>query len=104
MPVSSQTDWQTNSRRLRRGVWWRFARLRLHGLHLLPLVILAAVATGCRLPGTEGPVSRSLVTCRQLSQRGVSAMERGEYDSAETLLAGAVEACPVDVESRRNSC
>lgn len=57
---------------------------------------------GCRLPFSEGPVSRSLLTCRQLSQRGVSALERGDARTAESLLKQAVEACEVDPDARRH--
>jgi tetratricopeptide (TPR) repeat protein len=59
-----------------------------------------AMAGGCRLPGGDGPVSQSVVNCRQLSQQGVAAMERGEWRQAEALLNEAVEACPVDADAR----
>lgn len=65
------------------------------------VAILLACLAGCRLTG-EGPVSRSLITCRQLSQRGVSALERQDVDTAESLLSQAVTACPVDAEARRH--
>jgi Flp pilus assembly protein TadD len=65
------------------------------------LAAVLAIAPGCRLTG-EGPVSRSLVTCRQLSQRGVSALERHDSKTAESLLGQAVTACPVDAEARRH--
>lgn len=67
----------------------------------LAAMLAAALAGGCRLPGSEGPVSRSLLTSRQLSQRGQSALERGQWDAAHDLLAEAVESCPVDVDARR---
>jgi tetratricopeptide (TPR) repeat protein len=57
--------------------------------------------TGCKFAGREGPVSRSLLTCRQLSQRGVVAMDRKDWNAAEANLSKAVEACPVDPEARR---
>ncbi len=63
---------------------------------------LAALPTGCRLPGREGPVSRALVSSRQLSQQGVAAIERGRWDQAEPLLAQAVEQCPFDPDARRH--
>ena len=62
---------------------------------------IVLVLTGCRLPGWEGPVSRSLADCRRLSQQGVVALDRGQQEKAETLLAKAVAACPVDAEARR---
>lgn len=52
------------------------------------------------MPGGEGPISRSLATCRQLSQQGIAALERGQPERAETLLAKAVDACPIDPEAR----
>jgi tetratricopeptide (TPR) repeat protein len=64
----------------------------------LAIVLLLA---GCRLPGWEGPVSRSLADCRRLSQQGMVALDRGQQEKAETLLAQAVNACPVDAEARR---
>jgi tetratricopeptide (TPR) repeat protein len=66
------------------------------------LVTLLAVLAGCRLPGREGPVSQTLADCRRLSQQGVAAMERGDSQEAEELLAKAVKTCPVDSEARRH--
>jgi tetratricopeptide (TPR) repeat protein len=60
----------------------------------------ALLLAGCRLPGSDGPVSKSLATCRQLSQRGIAAAERGQQQQAEALLAEAVQACPLDPEAR----
>jgi tetratricopeptide (TPR) repeat protein len=54
------------------------------------------------MPGSDGPVPQSLTDCRRLAQRGVAALERGEQPKAETLLAQAVTACPVDAEARRH--
>jgi len=55
---------------------------------------------GCLLPGRPGPVSRSLVASRQFSQQGIAAIERGQWERAEGLLAEAVETCPVDADAR----
>ena len=63
-------------------------------------VLLALLASGCCLPGQEGPVPQSLADCRRLSHQGAAALERGEQAKAEQLLAEAVAACPVDVEAR----
>jgi tetratricopeptide (TPR) repeat protein len=43
-----------------------------------------------------------LATSRQLSQRGVAALEREDWQEAERLLAQAVRTCPTDVEARRS--
>jgi len=75
----------------------RNRRLLLAGLLLLPPCV-----AGCRLPGRGGPVPESLATCRQFSQQGIAALERQQWQQAESLLAKAVEACPVDADARRN--
>jgi len=66
------------------------------------MVAITLVVAGCRLPGREGPVSRSLVTSRQFWQQGVAAGERGQWQRAEELLSTAVETCPSDPEARRH--
>ena len=66
------------------------------------LLLLAILAIGCRLPGHEGPVPRSVADCRRLSQRGIAAAERGQAKQAADLLEKAVDACPVDGEARRH--
>lgn len=68
----------------------------------LMIAVLAILAAGCQIPGRRGPVPRALATCRQLSQRGIAAAERGRPQRARELLADAVEACPVDPEARRH--
>lgn len=64
--------------------------------------LLAAVLPGCRLTGRDGPVPRALAVSRQLSQRGVAAIEREDWGEAERLLSQAVRACPADVDARRH--
>ena len=65
-------------------------------------LLLTASLMGCRMPWREGPVPKSLATSRQFSQQGIAAMERGQRDQAETLLAKAVTAYPNDPEARRH--
>src|SRR5437879_4277143 len=65
---------------------------------LLPL--LAGLA-GCCWSDRAGPVPASLLECRQLSSRGVSAMQRHEFAQAEELLAQAVDTYRLDPEARR---
>jgi tetratricopeptide (TPR) repeat protein len=66
------------------------------------VLVLALLLAGCRMPGRDGPVPQSLADCRRLAQQGVVALDRGEQPKAETLLAQAVTACPVDAEARRH--
>lgn len=61
-----------------------------------------ALSPGCRLPGRDGPVPRSLVISRQLTQQGLSALDRNDWRRAEPLLAQAVETFPQDAEARRH--
>ncbi len=68
-------------------------------LMLLAVLGVAALA-GCRMPWSDGPVSRPLAASRGLCQQGVAAMEQGEWKEAQRLLAQAVKVCPADVEAR----
>ncbi len=74
-----------------RGGWLTYAAL-----------LASSTLAGCRLPGTEGPVSRSLATSRHLSQQGVAAAEHGQWDRAESFLSQAVQACPGNPDARRS--
>ncbi|MGD0519603.1 MAG: tetratricopeptide repeat protein [Thermoguttaceae bacterium] len=69
---------------------------------MVMLGAVLALSAGCRLPGRDGPVSQSLAESRNLSRQGVAAMERGQQQQAESLLAKAVKVCPSDPEARRN--
>ena len=64
------------------------------------LVTAAGLSAGCHFRGLDGPVPRSLVLSRQLSQQGLSAMERGNWTRADELLAQAVKVFPQDAEAR----
>lgn len=68
----------------------------------LAVLWLMAVGAGggCHFRGFDGPVPRSLLLSRQLSQQGVSAMERGNWTRADELLAQAVKVFPQDAEAR----
>ena len=65
------------------------------------LLGMALVVAGCRIPGYGGPKSQSMLTSRQLSQRGATALDRADWAAAEPLFAQAVAACPCDVDARR---
>jgi tetratricopeptide (TPR) repeat protein len=72
-------------------------------LFLAMLVIACglAVTAGCHLTGLGSPVPAALANSRQLSQQGNAALERGQPQEAEQLLAKAVAACPTDRDARR---
>ncbi len=76
--------------------------LRVHRTIALSAMMLALLAAGCRLPGRDGPISRSLAACRELSRQGIAALEHGNADQAEALLEEAVEECEVDPQARRH--
>jgi tetratricopeptide (TPR) repeat protein len=63
---------------------------------------LCALGGGCRSLSNRGPVSQSVANCRQLTQQGINAMERGDWKRAESLLSRAVETSATDTDARRN--
>lgn len=65
-------------------------------------VALCALLAGCRLPCWGDPVSGDVLNCRQHTQRGLAAIDRGQWDEAEASLNQAVRACPIDGEARRH--
>lgn len=68
-----------------------------------PLALLSCVALccGCQLMNPQGAVSKQVALARQFSQRGMTAMERGDWTAAESLLAQAVKSCPSDWQSHQ---
>jgi tetratricopeptide (TPR) repeat protein len=70
-----------------------------------PFLIATAgllLCCGCQLIGRERPLSKEMATSRNLSQRGISELDRGEWDKGEAHLAQAVKACPTDAEPHRH--
>jgi tetratricopeptide (TPR) repeat protein len=64
---------------------------------------LCVAACGCRtLGGRRGTTAESVAVCRQLTDQGISAMERGDWKRAESLFARAVETSAVDADARRH--
>lgn len=61
---------------------------------------LCLAVTGCRMPNLRGPVPEALAASREMSQRGIGALESGRQPEAETLLARAVKTCPTDPDAR----
>jgi tetratricopeptide (TPR) repeat protein len=65
------------------------------------LMVIVLLAAGCRVPTQGRGVSKTIIQSRQLSQQGMSAIERKNYNEAERLLAQAVQTCGADPEARR---
>jgi tetratricopeptide (TPR) repeat protein len=63
---------------------------------------VVGAGVGCRFVPRRGPVPPELADARRLSNEGLSALDRGDRDRAQTLLAQAVSRCPVDVDARRH--
>jgi tetratricopeptide (TPR) repeat protein len=62
---------------------------------------MALAALGCRLPAAQGPVPRSLAASRQQLQQGVSALDAGDWTTAEQRFSQAVETCDSDPNAHR---
>lgn len=60
--------------------------------------IVVTACCGCHLIGGQQPVSKQEATSRQLSQRGISLLEQGDWTNGELRLAEAIKACPDDPE------
>lgn len=68
----------------------------------LAALLIGAACCGCRtLSGRYSPKPQTVATCRELTEQGISAMDRGDWKRAESLLARAVKTCAVDVDARR---
>lgn len=78
----------------------RASGTRSHAPWLLALTVLVAYG-GCLFGRRDGPVPADLMRSRQLTLRGVRALERGQSADAEKLLREAVTSYPVDPEARR---
>jgi tetratricopeptide (TPR) repeat protein len=65
------------------------------------LIACSVGGAGCRLIGKSGVISDEIAACRQLSQRGKSAMDRNDWQAAEACFAEAIRAHPDDAEARR---
>ena len=76
--------------------------IRLSTQRAILLTAWCAIAVGCRTLSNRGPVSQSVATCRQLTQQGTNAMDRGDWKRAESLLARAVQTSATDADARRN--
>ena len=45
---------------------------------------------------------KQVAASRQLSQRGISELDRGDWNHGESSLAKSIELCPDDPEARRH--
>jgi tetratricopeptide (TPR) repeat protein len=69
-------------------------------LHALAAAALAtSLCAGCRTFGKQ-PVAENVVEARQMSRRGLDALERGNHAEAEKAFADAIARCPVDERAR----
>ncbi|TWT72691.1 tetratricopeptide repeat protein [Posidoniimonas polymericola] len=64
------------------------------------LCVLAPVGCGAFRQRTPGDAAVSV--CRQFSCEGVTALEQGDCQQAESLLRRAVDAAPTDADARRH--
>lgn len=79
-----------------------FARLAIAPVAVFWCALAAVLPlAGCRLPAAQGPVSRSLAASRQLAQQGATALDGGDWATAEDLFGRAVETCESDPNARR---
>jgi tetratricopeptide (TPR) repeat protein len=68
---------------------------------LIGLLCGAGGLPGCQLPHNDGTPAPALITSRHYSQQAAAAIERSQWDQAETLLVQALKTCPLDNEARR---
>lgn len=67
----------------------------------LAVAVCAGSLAGCRLPCYEGPSAKNVLASRDLTQRGLREIERGQWEDAQKLFAKAVQQCPADAEAHR---
>ena len=84
--------------------WAHLVRVTARGILYRVLFIMAIgqtfSAAGCQFLRRSGPSEAELANARQLSQRGLAAMDQGNWEQAENLLAGALEESPDDWQMR----
>ena len=66
------------------------------------VLLVCGAACGCRTFGVRRDGSpKEVAAARQLTEQGMSAMDRGDWKRAETLLAKAVATSTTDVDAHR---
>ncbi|TWT39200.1 tetratricopeptide repeat protein [Blastopirellula retiformator] len=66
----------------------------------LSLAAILLAVSGCAAFSRQGAAHQRVVNGRLLTQQGVDALQRGDIERAESLLAKAKKSCPVDVQTR----
>jgi tetratricopeptide (TPR) repeat protein len=79
----------------------RAAAIGCHA-HGFAWTCLALSCCGCHLIGGQQPVSKQEAASRQLSQRGISLVEQGDWKKGEEDLAAAIKTFPGDPEAHRH--
>jgi tetratricopeptide (TPR) repeat protein len=95
---------ETNNSRKGAKLAKQQGRGQVHRRALTVVILLLACgvgAAGCRLIGKSGAMSDEIAACRQLSQRGKSAMDREDWQAAEAYFAEAIRAHSDDAAARR---
>src|SRR5262245_19708737 len=64
---------------------------RVRGAIVAAGLAMMLCSAGCQLFRSQGPISKPMAEARELSQRGLGAMERGDFPGAEALLGQAVK-------------
>lgn len=67
---------------------------------LCAAIVLAGLASGCRVFRCPKASDESVAAARQLSLQGLAARGQGRWDQAEMLFAQAVQQCPHDERAR----
>jgi tetratricopeptide (TPR) repeat protein len=91
----------TNSRT---GVARRHGGSFVRGCHAhgFAWACVACMCCGCHLLGGQQPVSKQESASRQLSQRGISLVEQGDWKKGEENLAAAIKTFPGDPEAHHH--
>ena len=75
-------------------------RVRLRCLLVIP--ILGTILFGGCATMKRNPVAANVVQARQLSVRGIAAMEGQRWEEAESCFAEAIRTCPADERAHRH--
>ena len=68
------------------------------------LCLWLTTSCGCGLTKCWKEGCEAVADCRELSQQGVEALEREDWQTAESSFSQAIQICPIDPIARRNYC